>query len=343
MSFHPPMLNSRQVSRTILFGLLLCIFAAVHAPLAAAQTQNFTLSASSFSPPAGVDPGGTATAVITLSSSDNYTGSVALTCAVTSSESTTTLPVCLISPSDATPGATPSLTVTTVGAAPGTYTVAVTGTSPGSDTETVTLYLNVVDVPQDYTLTVSTAISPGTVTAGDGAQATVTVTPIASYIGKVTLSCVSITPTVTAAPFCSFTVGGVAGATVDVTNGTAPTAVLTVSTYGTLQNQAKVSMPRVFYALWLAIPGLGLVGIGVSEGSRKKLLGSLLLVGVAVGLLILPSCNSTNTLSNSNNSNGLVTPNNTYTITLTGVDENGVSPSNTTTSTSQATVTLTVN
>ena len=332
------MLNSRQVSRTILFGLLLCIFAAVHAPLAAAQTQNFTLSASSFSPPAGVDPGGTATAVITLSSSDNYTGSVALTCAVTSSESTTTLPVCLISPSDATPGATPSLTVTTVGAAPGTYTVAVTGTSPGSDTETVTLYLNVVDVPQDYTLTVSTAISPGTVTAGDGAQAIVTVTPIASYIGEVTLSCLSVTPITTAAPFCAFN-----PPTVDVSNGTAPTAVLTVSTYGTLQNQANLSMPRVFYALWLAIPGLGLVGIGVSEGSRKKLLGLLLLVGVAVGLLILPSCNSTNTLSNSNNSNGLVTPNNTYTITLTGVDKNGVSPSNTTTSTSQATVTLTVN
>ncbi|MGB7852027.1 MAG: hypothetical protein WCF73_14255, partial [Candidatus Sulfotelmatobacter sp.] len=265
--------------------------------------------------------------------------SVALTCVVTSNQGASTLPSCLISPSAATPYATPSLTVTTVGVSAGTYTVTVTGTGTGgSPTASVTLYLNVVDVPQDYTLTVSTAISPGTVTAGDGAQAIVTVTPIASYIGEVTLSCLSVTPITTAAPFCAFN-----PPTVDVSNGTAPTAVLTVSTYGTLQNQANLSMPRVFYALWLAIPGLGLVGIGVSEGSRKKLLGLLLLVGVAVGLLILPSCNSTNTLSNSNNSNGLVTPNNTYTITLTGVDKNGVSPSNTTTSTSQATVTLTVN
>ena len=331
------MLNFRQVIRAIVLALLLSLFAAAHVPLAAAQT--FALSASAFSPPAGVDPGGTATATITLSTPDSYTGSVALTCVVTSTQGASTLPSCLISPSAATPYATPSLTVTTVGVSAGTYTVTVTGTGTGgSPTASVTLYLNVVDVPQDYTLTVSTAISPGTVTAGDGAQAIVTVTPIASYIGEVTLSCLSVTPITTAAPFCAFN-----PPTVDVSNGTAPTAVLTVSTYGTLQNQANLSMPRVFYALWLAIPGLGLVGIGVSEGSRKKLLGLLLLVGVAVGLLILPSCNSTNTLSNSNNSNGLVTPNNTYTITLTGVDKNGVSPSNTTTSTSQATVTLTVN
>ena len=331
------MLNFRQVIRAIVFALLLSLFAAAHVPLAAAQNKNFALSASAFSPPAGVDPGGTATATITLSTPDSYTGSVALTCVVTSNQGASTLPSCLVSPSAATPYATPSLTVTTVGVSAGTYTVTVTGAS-GSETETVTLYLNVVDVPQDYTLTVSKAISPGTVTAGDGATATVTVTPIASYAGSVTLSCLSVTPITTAAPFCAFN-----PPTVDVSNGTAPTAVLTVSTYGTLQNQAKLSMPRVFYALWLAIPGLGLVGIGVSEGSRKKLLGLLLLVGVAVGSLILPSCNSTNTLSNSNNSNGLVTPNNTYTITLTGVDANGVSPSNTTTSTSQATVSLTVN
>ena len=336
------MLNFRQVIRAIVLALLLSLFAAAHVPLAAAQT--FALSASAFSPPAGVDPGGTATATITLSTPDSYTGSVALTCVVTSNQGASTLPSCLISPSAATPYATPSLTVTTVGVSAGTYTVTVTGTGTGgSPTASVTLYLNVVDVPQDYTLTVSTAISPGTVTAGDGAQATVTITPIAGYgdanpPNQVTLSCLSVTPITTAAPFCAFN-----PPTVDVSNGTAPTAVLTVSTYGTLQNQANLSMPRVFYALWLAIPGLGLVGIGVSEGSRKKLLGLLLLVGVAVGLLILPSCNSTNTLSNSNNSNGLVTPNNTYTITLTGVDKNGVSPSNTTTSTSQATVTLTVN
>ena len=338
MSSHPPMLNSRQVSRTILFGLLLCIFAAARVPLAAAQTQNFTLSASSFSPPAGVDPGGTATAVITLSTPDNYTGSVALTCDVTSSGSTTTLPVCQISPSDVTPSATPSLTVTTVGAEPGTYTVTVTGTSSGSDTETVTLFLNIVSVPQDYTLTVSKAISPGTVSAGFGAQATVTVTPISSYTGMVTLSCLSITPPVTAAPFCSFN-----PATVDVNGSGTPTSVLTVSTFGLVQNQTNLTRPRIFYALWLAIPGLALAGIGARGGRKRKLLGLLFLMVVASGLLLLPSCGSSTTPTTSNNANNLVTPKNTYTVTLTGVDQNGVSPSNITSTSAAATVSLTVN
>jgi hypothetical protein len=337
VSSHPPMLNFRHVLRAIVFALLLLWFIG-HVSFAAAQTQNFTLSASTFSPPAGVDPGGTATANIILSTPDNYTGSVALTCAVTSTGSATTLPLCLVSPSDATPDATPSLTVTTVGADAGTYSVTVTGTSAGSDTQTVTLFLNIVEVPQDYTLTVSTPISPGTVSAGFGAQATVTVTPISSYTGSVTLSCLSITPPVTAAPFCSFN-----PPTVDVTGAGAPTSVLTVSTYGVTPNQANNAAPRVFYALWLAFPALALAGIGASRGSRRKWLGLLLLLAVASGLLLLPSCGSSNTPTNANNINGLITPKNTYTVTLTGVDQNGVSPSNTSSTSSAATVTITVN
>jgi hypothetical protein len=331
------MLNFRQVSRTLLFGLVL-LFAAGLLPFAAAQTQNFTLSASSFSPPAGVDPGGTATAVITVSTPDSYTGSVALTCAVTSNGGAATLPLCQISPSAVTPDATPSLTVTTLGAAAGTYMVTVTGTSTGSDTETVTLFLNIVSVPQDYTLTVSTAISPGTVNAGFGAQATVTVTPISGYSGNVTLSCLSITPPVTAAPFCSFK-----PPTVDVTGSGAPTSVLTVSTFGVVPNQTKLRRPPIFYALWLAIPAVALVGIGASGGRRRKLLGLLLLMAVASGLLLLPSCGSSNVPTTSNNANNLVTPKNTYTITLTGVDDNGISPSNITSTSAAASVSLSVN
>ena len=232
----------------------------------------------------------------------------------------------------------PSLTVTTVGAAAGTYSVTVTGTSTGSDNETVTLFLNIVSVPQDYTLTVSTPISPGTVSAGFGAQATVTVTPISSYTGMVTLSCLSITPPVTAAPFCSFK-----PATVDVNGSGTPTSVLTVSTFGLTQNQTKRTRPRIFYALWLAIPGLVLAGIGASGGRRRKLLGLLLLMVVASGLLLLPSCGSSKTPTTSNNANNLVTPKNTYTVTLTGVDQNGVSPSNITSTSAAATVSLTVN
>jgi hypothetical protein len=340
VSSHPPMLTFRQVSRTLLSGLLL-LFTATHLPCAAAQTPTFTLSASTFSPPAGVDPGGTATAVITVGTQpapDNYTGSVALTCAVTSNGSTTTLPLCQVSPSDVTPGATPSLTVTTLGAAAGTYSVTVTGTGTSADTETATLLLNIVSVPQDYTLTVSQAISPGTVSPGFGAQATVSVTSISGYTGSVTLSCLSITPPVIAPPFCSFN-----PATVDVTGSGAATSTLTVSTFGVVPNQTKRTPPRIFYALWLAIPGMALAGIGASGGRRRKLLRLLLLMVVASGLLLLPSCGTSNVPTTSNNVNNAVTPKNTYTVTLTGVDQNGISPSNITSTSTAATVSLTVN
>ena len=335
VSSHPFMFNARQVLRAAIFAVLLSLFAASHVTFA--QAQNFTLTPSALTPSAGVDPGGSATGTIALSTTTGFASPVALSCTVTSSQGLSNPPLCLVSPMSATPDATLSLTLTTVGSTPaGQYTITISGTS-GSETETAILFLNVVDVPQDYTLTVSKTISPTTVTAGSGAEATVTVTPIASYTGTVTLSCFSVTPVVVAAPICAFS-----PATVAVTNGTAPTSVLTISTYGTAQNIGKRrTSPRILYAFWLALPALAFVGAGASRVRRKKLMGMLLLMAVAGGLLFLPSCSATK--ANSNNANGLVTPKNTYTFTLTGVDANGVAPSNSTSTTAQATVSLTVN
>ncbi len=329
------MLNSRPVLRAVVFVVLLALFTAAHVSFA--YGQNFTLTPSPLSPAAGVDPGGFATATVTVQAIGSFDSSVSLSCMATSTQFTTDLPVCSVSPPSVTPGAIAALTITTVGGTQaGLYTINVIGTS-GSETEPAApLLLQVVNVPQDYTLTVLKAISPGTVTAGSGAQATVTVTPIASYTGSVTLSCLSVTPTVTASPICSFT-----PPTVAVTNGVAPTSVLTISTYGTTQTTAKLLAPRIINTFWLAVPALALVGVGANRSGRKKLMWILLLMALAVSLLFLPSCSATNTTSNNNN--GLITPKNTYTFTLTGVDQNGVSPSNSTTTTDEATVSLTVN
>jgi hypothetical protein len=57
----------------------------------------------------------------------------------------------------------------------------------------------------------------------------------------------------------------------------------------------------------------------------------LLLAG---GVVLMPACGSSST------SVGTVTPKQTYTFTLTGADENGAAPSNTTTN--EATVSITV-
>ena len=326
MSSNPLMSNPRPVRRAFAFALLLAVFSATHVSVAHGQA-GFSLTPSGPQPKA-VDPGEVATATIDVTSIGGFSGLVTLTCAVTSNVVTSSPPVCAPVSQSVTPSAIASLTFTTLGTPAGAYTITVTGTS-GSIVETTTLLLNVVDVPQDYTLAVTTGVSPSSITAGNGAQATLTVTPIASYNGSVTLSCLSITPTVTAAPACSFN-----PPTVQVTSGPTPTSVLTITTIGTLTTGKNVSAPRMFYALSLAMPGFVLLGMAVGGKRRRTLSGLLLLIALGGSVLSLPSCSASHATAN----NGLVTPKNTYTFTLTGVDANGVSPSNT-----NPTVSLTVN
>jgi hypothetical protein len=331
------MVNRRQVVRAIIFASLLSVLSAASASLAYGQ---FTLTVSSFRPLAGVDPGGSAVATIDLEPVGTFDGLVTLSCAVTSGPAGSNPPVCQPpSPASAIPPAKPALTITTTGgtgtnATPtGTYQVTVTGTS-GSITQTATLYLNVADLTEDYTLTVlpTTAI-PSPIPAGSSATTVVTVTAIGSYTGTVTLACLSVAPIVTAAPYCSFD-----PPSVSVTSGFGPTSTLTVTTFGAQVNATKRSHLRVFYALWLAVPGLGLVGVGATRSHRKKLMGLILLMVVAGGLLLLPACNTATIGTTA--LNGQVTPVNTYTFTLSGADANGAAPSNLTAD--EATVTLAV-
>jgi hypothetical protein len=348
--FEPGISKARPLLRAILFALLLLVFMAAH--ISVASAQSFSIAPSPLSPPAGVNPGNAATSVITLTATDGFDLPVSFSCVATSSQFTTNLPVCSVSPATVVPPASgPGMTITTsADTAAGTYTITLTATG-GSETQTAVLYLNVQNIPEAYTLTVTKALSPGAVTAGYGAQATVTVTPIGSYgdanpPNQVTLSCLSITPIVIAAPFCSFAPVGLptGGPTVTISNGVAPSAVLTVNTYGAaIQTTAKNSIPRILYGygFGFALPALTLLGAGTKGRLRRRLLGMFLLLTLAGTLLLLPSCSST-TL---NNNNGYVTPKNTYTITLSAVDQNGIAPSNTssTSSTGQATVSLTVN
>jgi hypothetical protein len=162
----------------------------------------------------------------------------------------------------------------------------------------------------------------------------VTVSPIASYTGSVTLACLSVAPVVVAAPYCSFN-----PATVQVTSGFAPTSTLTITTLGPT-SVGGLRVRQVFYGLWLLVPGLVLVGLRKTGARGKTLLGSFLLMAVAGGLLLMPACGSNYSVTN-NSPNGEITPKNTYTFTLTGADQTGAAPSNATTS--QATVTLVVN
>jgi hypothetical protein len=331
------MVNPRRLVRPSFFALLLSALSAASVPMAYGQ---FTLTTTGFSQVA-VDPGGSAIATIDLGGTS---GVVSLSCAVTlaSSGQSVQNPQCSVSPDSATPPAEPSLTVTTAAtntvaaAPPGLYSVAVTGVS-GSTTVTLTLALTIVDVNEDYTLSVlPTTATPSPVSAGNSATTQVTVSPIGTYSGQVTLACLSVNPVVAAAPYCSFQyLNG--NNYVDIINGVPASATMTITTLGPTPT-TTLRTPRIFYALWLAVPGLALVGAGGARSRRKRLVGLLLLTAVASGLLLMPACGSTN---NTNNPTGLTTPSNTYTFTLTAADAKGIGPSNTTTS--AATVTLQVN
>ena len=216
---------------------------------------------------------------------------------------------------------TASATATT-----GAATITITGTS-GSLTETSTLNLNVTP-PASYSLTAG-APSQGTISPGGSSQAAIAVGSANGYTGSVTLAC-SIAPVVTPAPTCSF--GTTSPVTVTASGGT---ATLTFTTVGS--SSALLKSAGTFYAVWLPIPGLMLIGVGFGSRGRKKLLGLLLLWVVLTGLLILPACGGGSS-SGGGGGGSSGTPAGTYTITITGKDANGVTQTNT-----APTVTVTVN
>jgi len=318
---------------------LICVVAAFLTLLPAAVGQDFTMTMGAFNPFA-VDPGQDSASSITVSALNGFNGTVGLTCVVTSQNTGVTPPTCLISPPSLQPsgGATATI-ITTIPngppVTPGLYTITVTGTSPNT-TIPQSQNLTVLAVTPQFTITVGTAVSPSSVPAGSGGQGIININPINGYSsgsGGVTLSCSSITPLVTLPPVCSFNPQPVP------VNGVPATSTITISTQGPVTTGAAVHH-NAFYGLWLPLPLLGLVGLGAAasgKGSRKAW-GLLALMVMSGSILLMPAC--ANSSSATTTPNG-VTPNNSYTFTVTGVDTEGNISSNTTTTTNPS-VSLTV-
>jgi hypothetical protein len=336
VSSNPRMLKIRQLIRAIIFASLLTAFSAVAVSAAFGQVLDFTISSANGFQPAELQSGETTSADINLQPTSAAVApfaAVAFSCTVTSTLTTTNLPQCDVNPSTDTPAAQVPVTLKALSAAAGLYTIAVTGTD-ATGSATLTFDVTVVGTSADYTVSVTTPAVPSSVAQGFGAKATITVTPIGSYTGNVTLFCLSVTPAVLSAPVCSFS-----PAPVPVTGGAPPTATLTVTTFGTQNTTtAKLGLSRLLYGLWLAVPGLALAGAGAKGKLRKNALELLLLLAVGGGFLFLPACN-TSSNSSPTSPTGSVTPKGSYTFTITGVDQNGDSPTNATTG---ATVTVTV-
>jgi hypothetical protein len=99
-------------------------------------------------------------------------------------------------------------------------------------------------------------------------------------------------------------------------------------------------LPRkFFYAMWLPIAGMSLVGMGFSSARsrRKKRLGFLMIGMVMAALFLMPACSSSSTTTPPPSGCTGCTPAGSYTVTVTGT---GTDANATTHST---TVTLNVN
>jgi hypothetical protein len=317
--------------------------------LSSASAQaDFTLRAAPFSPDA-VAPGGTSSSNITVGTVNGFSGTVDLTCQVSSTQTTTSPPTCAVSPKTVIPPANAAVTITTTAQTTTVgYTITLTGTATAVPTDTHTTppqNLTVLAVTAQFTITVQSAVVPGSVPAGSGSQGVILIDPINGYssptkqvgdktIGGITLSCTSITPLVTIPPVCSFNPPSPA------VNGVPVTSTLTISTYGPITTGA-VAPRRAFWALWLPLPMLALVGLGAAVGGKqsRKAWGLLALFIASGAFFLMPAC--TNIAVTTITPNG-VTPANTYSLTVQGVDVDGVISSNTSTTSANPTVTLTV-
>ena len=85
----------------------------------------------------------------------------------------------------------------------------------------------------------------------------------------------------------------------------------------------------MFYAMFLPVGGIALLGLGANGRQRKKMFGFLLLGLVLTGLILMPACGGSSHSSGGGGSPG--TTAGAYTITVTGTasgaTQTGASPS----------------
>ena len=337
----PSFLKCGTVGAGVL-ALLLIFLAFLTVPVAAAQAPDFTLELAPFPTPGAIDPGGTAAANITLDAVNGFTGSVDLSCTVTWAPQPTqpTPPTCEVSPPSRTPPGGASVTVTSSNSGTPTtpllYNITVTGTGSGI-THSSSQNLTILAVVPTFTITVQTTVVPSSVPAGQGGQGLISVNPVNGYHGNVTLSCATLTPLVSIPPYCTFTYPQGMNS-LPVMNGVPSTAPVTITSFGTTTLMCANAHRWTFYALWLPLPLLTLAGFGAGRKRRKvwALFGLFVMTGI---FLLMPACG--NTVTTTCTPNG-VTPANSYSFTVTGVDDFGNISSNTGSTTTNPTVSLTV-
>jgi len=159
----------------------------------------------------------------------------------------------------------------------------------------------------DYNISCSGQL---TVAPGGLAVFTITLTPLPNYNGTITMG-QTTSPAIVTASTPVFTIPSI------VLNGnTAQTTQLEIQTVPQPVTTGSLFGRAPFYATWLPIGGLSLLGLGLGIGGRSRnrywFIGALL--GMIVLLLLLPACSSNSSTVTPNQG----TASGTYVVTVTG-------------------------
>ncbi len=278
-------------------------------------TPMFALSGPSISIPSA---GGNATSAITITPSGGFTGSVALSCAVTGPSGATDAPTCSVSQSTPVSGSlavTATLTVNTQSdTTPGTYTVTITGNS-GGITATASIQLTIAG-PAATPLFTLGGSNISISSAGGNATSTITVTPSGGFTGAVVLTCAVAGPAgAVNPPTCSMSQPQAIAGTQAVS------ATLTVSTKGAttaMLNDQKHGPVGLGGGI---IAALALFCIPMP---RRRWHGIVCLLFIAIVVAAATGCGGSSTQSapaSSTPSDPASTATNpgTYTVTVTGI------------------------
>jgi uncharacterized repeat protein (TIGR01451 family) len=122
--------------------------------------------------------------------------------------------------------------------------------------------------------------------AGDTAFYTVQLTPHPLYTSSITISCSGLP----AASNCSPSTSPVS---LTSTSGTSVTLAVHTTARPVITPAASI-FTRHFYAFWLILPGIALVGAGGNR-RRRRIFGILMLSTLFALLLLVPACSSTKT------------------------------------------------
>ena len=155
----------------------------------------------------------------------------------------------------------------------------------------------------DFSMTVS-PLAQSVAQAGLTANYTVALAPHPLFASSITVSCSNL-PTgasCRATPSSSITLQGASGSSVGLAITTTARPVTT---------SAANFLRRNFYALWLAFPGLLLLGVG-GNARRRRIAGILTLCALFSMLLLIPACSKSTTQTPVSG-----TPAGNYTITIT--------------------------